>query len=71
MDWRNYKFWRKNIRRMDETTTEFDILVQRTKQRIVLGEQIRRCFQLFERSSTRSKKVPERENFTRDPSDLS
>ena len=70
MDWRNYKFWRKNIRRMDETTTEFDLLVQRTKQRIVLGEQIRRCFQLFERSSTRSKKVPERDNFTRDPSDL-
>ena len=70
MDWRNYQFWRKKLRRVDETTAEFDLLVQRAKQRIVLGEQIRRCFQLFERSSTRSKKVPERDNITRDPSDL-
>jgi predicted RNase H-like nuclease (RuvC/YqgF family) len=70
MDWRNYQFWRKKLRRVDETTAEFDLLVQRTKQRIVLGEQIRECFRLFERSSTRSKKVPERENFTRNPSDI-
>ena len=70
MDWRNYQFWRKKLRRVDETTAEFDLLVQIAKQRIVLGERIRECFRLFERTSTRSKKVPERDNFTRDPSDL-
>jgi hypothetical protein len=44
MDWRNYQFWRKKLRRVDETTAEFDLLVQRAKQRIVLGEQIRDVF---------------------------
>jgi hypothetical protein len=64
MDWRNYKFWRRNIPRVDETTAEFDLLVQRTIGTITLGNQIRRCFQLLQGSSTGSKKVPEREDFT-------
>jgi hypothetical protein len=63
MDWRNYQFWRKEIRRLDAETTEFDLLVQRAKQRIVLGNKIRGCLELFQRSSTRSKKIPEREDF--------
>jgi len=70
MDWFFNKRRRKKLRRMDETTTEFDLLVQRTKQRIVLGERIRECFRLFERSSTRSKNVPGRENFPRNPGDI-
>jgi hypothetical protein len=65
MDWRNYQFWRKNLRRMDETTTEFDLLVQRTKQRIVLGERIRESFQLFQRSSNYSERVSKREIVSR------
>jgi len=70
MDWRNYQFWRKKLRRVDEKTAEFDLLVQRAKQRIVLGERIGECIRLLERTSTRFKKVPERDNFTRDPSDI-
>ena len=70
MDWRNYQFWRKKLRRVDEKTAEFDLLVQRAKQRIVLGERIRECIRLFERSSTRSKNVPGRENFPRNPGDI-
>jgi len=70
MDWRNYQFWRKKLRRVDEKTAEFDVLIQRTKQRIVLGERIRECIRLFERSSNHSKKVPGRENFPRNPGDI-
>jgi len=61
MDWRNYKFWRKNLRRLDAKTTEFDLLVQRAKQRILLGDQIDRCFELFQGTSTSSQKVSKRE----------
>ena len=57
MDWRNYKFWRKNIFGMDKETTEFDLLIQRAKQKIVLGERIRECIQLFERTSNSVKKI--------------
>ena len=44
MDWRNYKFWRKNIRRLDETTTEFDILIQRTIKKITIGKKLEEVF---------------------------
>ena len=57
MDWRNYQFWRKDIRRVDETTTEFKLLVQRTKQRIAIGERIRGPIQLFQRSSNPAEKI--------------
>ena len=43
---------------MDETTTEFKLLVQRTKQRIVIGERIRGSIQLFQRSSNSAEKIP-------------
>ena len=38
MDRRNYQFGRKNLRRVDETQAEFDLLIQRTTQRITIGE---------------------------------
>ena len=60
MDWRNYQFWRKKLFRVDETPTEFDILIQRAKQRIALGEQIRGCFQLFQRTPNHPQKVSKR-----------
>ena len=56
MDWRNYQFWRKKLRRVDETTAEFELLVQRTNERIVIGKRIRECLQLFQRASTNPKK---------------
>jgi hypothetical protein len=62
MDWRNYQFWRKNLRRVDETEAEFELLIQRAKQRIFLGDKIRRCLELFQGTSTSSKKVPEWED---------
>jgi len=65
MDWRNYQFWRKDLRRVDETPTEFDVLIQRTKQRIVLGERIRESLQLFQRTSEDSQRVSKRETLAR------
>ena len=48
MDWRNYKFWRKKLLRVDENTTEFDLLVQRTIREIAIRELIRRSIQLLQ-----------------------
>ena len=59
MDWRNNKFWRKNVRRLDETTAEFDLLVQRTINGIEEEKKIRRSIQLLERTSNSSQKGPE------------
>ena len=44
MDWRNNKFWRKNVRRLDETTAEFDLLVQRTINGIAVGKKLEEVF---------------------------
>ena len=57
MDRRDNQFRRENLRRMDETSTEFDLLVQRTTQRITIGEQLRRSVQLLEGTSPIAKKV--------------
>ena len=58
MDWRNNKFWRKNLRRMDETTAEFDLLVQRTVERITIQRKLERTIRLLqEKASNSSKKV--------------
>ena len=43
--------------RLDKETTEFDLLVQRTKQRITLEQRIRESIQLLERSSNNLKKI--------------
>ena len=56
MDWRNYQFWRKKLRRVDETQTEFDVLVQRTKQRITIGQKLERSIQLLQEQASRSTK---------------
>ena len=45
MDWRNYQFWRKKLLRVDEDTTEFNLLVQRTIREIAIRERIRRSIQ--------------------------
>ena len=70
MDWRNYQFWRKNIRRLEKTEAEFDLLVQRTKQRITIGERIGESLRLFQGSSKNLQSVSRTETFTRKLRDL-
>jgi hypothetical protein len=65
MDWRNYQFWRKKLRRLDETPTEFDVLIQRAKQRIVIGERVRDFVQLYQGTSSNTQKVSKRERISR------
>ena len=48
MDWRNYKFWRKKLLRVDENSTEFNLLVQRTIREIAIRERLRRSIQLLQ-----------------------
>ena len=58
MDWRNYQFWRKKLRRMDEKTAEFDLLVQRTVKRIAVQQKIERSIKMLqEQASSSTKKV--------------
>ena len=70
MDWRNYQFWRKDIRRLDKKTTEFDVLVQRAKQRIVIGERVRDFVQLYQGSPSDTQKVSKREYIARNLDNL-
>ena len=56
MDWRNYKFWRKNVRRVDATETEFDVLVQRTVKRIAVQQKLERSIRLLQEKATSSTK---------------
>ena len=69
MDRRNNQFGRKNLRRMDETSAEFDLLVQRTTQRITVGEQLRRSVQLLEGTSPITKKISGWRDFARNAYD--
>ena len=62
MDWINYKFWRKDLRRLDKTTAEFDLLIQRTIEGIAIREQIRRTIQLLERTPINTQKISGRKN---------
>ena len=55
---RNYSEWMK-------TPTEFDVLVQRAKQRIVIGERVREFVQLYQGTSTDTQKVSKRERIAR------
>ncbi len=58
MDWRNYQFWRKKLRRMDEKTAEFDVLVQRTVKRIAIQQKLERSIKMLqEQASSSTKKV--------------
>jgi hypothetical protein len=70
MDWRNHQFWRKKLFRVDETPTEFDILVQRAKQRIVIGERVREFVQLYQGSPSDTQKVSKRERIARNLDNL-
>ena len=54
---------------MDEKKTEFDLLVQRTKQRIIIGERLRDSIQLFEGSSPVAKKISGWRDFARNAYD--
>ena len=65
MDWRNYQFWRKNIRRMENEATEFDVYVQGTIRELTFRQRLRESIQLLEGSSYSSKKVSGWRNFTR------
>ena len=55
---------------MEKTETEFDVLVQRTKQRIVIGERIGESLRLFQRSSESVQSVSKREIISRKFRDL-
>ena len=70
MDWWFNQRRRNRVSKLDEKTAEFDLLVQRTKQRLVLGERIRGCVQLFERTPNPPKKVSWWKSITRKFSDL-
>ena len=56
MDWRNYKFWRKKLLRVDETQAEFNLLIQRTKQRIAIQKRLERSIRLLQEKASRSTK---------------
>jgi len=48
MDRRDNQLWRKNLRRVDETETEFDLYFQGAVREITLRERLRRAVQLLE-----------------------
>ena len=54
---------------MDETQAEFDLLVQRTTQKITIGERIRGSIQLFERTSPITQKISGWRDFARNAYD--
>jgi len=66
MDWRNYQFWRKNIRRMENEATEFDVYVQGTIRELTLRERLIESVQLLEGSSPVVKKVSRWRSIVRD-----
>ncbi len=69
MDWRDNQFWRKKLRRVDETQAEFDLLVQRTTQRIAIGKRLRNNIQLLERPSPIIEKISGWGDFARNAYD--
>jgi len=66
MDWRNYQFWRKNIRRMENEATEFDVYVQGTIRELTFRERLIESVQLLEGSSPVVKKVSRWRSIVRD-----
>ena len=66
MDRRNNQFGRKKLFRMDETTAEFNLLVQRTVQRIAFQKKLERSIQLLQQQASRgTKKVSGWRDFAR------
>ena len=70
MDRRNNQLRRENLRRMDETSTEFDLLIQRTVKRITVQQKIERSIRLLkQQASNSSKKVSGWRDFARNAYD--
>ena len=69
MDRRNNQLRREKLRRMDETQAEFDLLIQRTTQRITIGERLRDSIQLLEGTSPIIKKISGWRDFARNAYD--
>ena len=57
MDWRDNQFGRKKLHRMDETQTEFDLLVQRTSREIDIRKRLGSSIRLLERPSSSIEKI--------------
>ena len=57
MDWRDNQQWRKNLRRVDETQTEFDLYFQGAVREITLRERLRNSIQLLEGTPISPKKI--------------
>ena len=57
MDWRDDQQWRKNISRVDETNTEFDLYFQGTVREITIRDRLRRAVQLLEGTPISPKKI--------------
>ena len=70
MDWRDNQQWRKNIRRVDETETEFDLYFQGAVREITIRDRIRRTIQLLEGTPLNSKKISRWRSKFRDLRDL-
>jgi len=70
MDWWSNQRRRNRISKLAQEDSEFDLLVHRAKQRIILGQKIRGCFRLFERSPDSVKKGSWWINFTRNSGNL-
>ncbi len=51
---------------MDEKKTEFDLLIQRTKQRIAIQQKLERSIRLLEGTPTITKKISGWRDFVRD-----
>lgn len=70
MDWRDYKFWRKELRRLDETTAEFEVSLQRTIEEIAIRKQVGECLQMYEETPNHPEKVSRWRSISRYASNL-
>jgi hypothetical protein len=62
MDWRNYQFWRKNYAEWMKRQQSLTYLFKEQSNELFSENELESIFRLFERASTGSKKVPERED---------
>ena len=57
MDRRNYQFGRKNLRRVDETETEYDLYFQGAIRETTIRDRFRKVVQLLEGTPISPKKI--------------
>ena len=69
MDRRDNQQWRKNLRRVDETQTEYDLYFQGAVREITLRDRLRKSIQLLEGSSSITKKISGWRDFARNAYD--